>query len=97
MTNPTRLFPAIVEELLTKVANYGQSRDDSMYFEAFDLKTPEQAAQAILQAVRQLIKETMPEKKQIATKYPSGFDKGFNQALDEYRSNLLAALEKHNE
>jgi hypothetical protein len=35
-----------------------------------------------------LIASKMPEKKELAAKYPSGFDKGFNQAIDQVKSIL---------
>jgi hypothetical protein len=45
---------------------------------------PEKVADQILN----LIASKMPEKKELAAKYPSGFDKGFNQAIDQVKSIL---------
>lgn len=38
--------------------------------------------------IRSLVQSAIPEKKQIAPKYPSGFDKGFNTAIDQIETAL---------
>lgn len=80
-------------DLMSVVLNY--QMQDQFYEE---LQSVKEAKAIILQAVRQLVEENMPEK--IDIEVPPGFpidplmvaDQAYNSALDEYRSNLLEGL-----
>lgn len=100
MTNQTRPFPAIVEEafiqLRLRIHPGVMALEED---EKWNLATTE-ATQAIVAAVRQLVEEGMPEYRDntdsntLLPEYDDFISVAVNQAIQDYRSNLLAELKK---
>lgn len=101
MTNPSRPFPAIVEQAVIDLIAILPIKTTEIGWEKVG-EDAQEAIQVILQAVKQLIEDGMPEKKKYdaakalrAGTYYRGEDftvKGYNQAIDHIRNTLLAAL-----